>query len=67
MTNSSAPYGPDAIPGTVNLKFDQCTVPALKKIIFNAPGGPVVKDPPANAGHMGSIPGPGRSNMPRNN
>lgn len=57
MTNSSAPYGPDAIPGTVNLKFDQCTVPALKKIIFNAPGGPVVKDPPANAGHMGSIPG----------
>ena len=28
---------------------------------FTAPGGSVVKNPPANAGHMGSIPGPGRS------
>ena len=27
-------------------------------------GGPVVKNPPANAGDMGSIPGPGRSHMP---
>ena len=25
------------------------------------PGGPVVKNPPANAGDTGSIPGPGRS------
>ena len=25
------------------------------------PGGAVVKNPPANAGDMGSIPGPGRS------
>ena len=31
------------------------------------PDGPVVKDPPANAGHTGSIPGPGRSHMPRSN
>ena len=31
------------------------------------PGGPVVKDPPANAGDTGSIPGPGRSHMPRSN
>ena len=30
-------------------------------------GGAVVKNPPANAGHMGSIPGPGRSHMPRSN
>ena len=29
------------------------------------PGGPVVKDPPTNAGDMGLIPGPGRSHMPR--
>ena len=29
------------------------------------PGGAVVKNPPANAGDMGSIPGPGRSHMPR--
>ena len=27
------------------------------------PGGAVVKNPPANAGNMGSIPGPGRSHM----
>ena len=28
------------------------------------PGGPVVKSLPANAGDLGSIPGPGRSHMP---
>ena len=28
------------------------------------PGGPVVKNPPASAGDMSSIPGPGRSHMP---
>ena len=28
------------------------------------PGGSVVKNPPANAGDMGSIPGPGRSYKP---
>ena len=27
------------------------------------PGGSVVKNPPANAGDMGSSPGPGRSHM----
>ena len=27
------------------------------------PGGTVDKDMPANAGHMGSIPGPGKSHM----
>ena len=31
------------------------------------PGGAVVKNPPANAGDGGSIPGPGRSHMPRSN
>ena len=29
------------------------------------PGGAVVENPPANAGDTGSIPGPGRSHMPR--
>ena len=29
------------------------------------PGGPVVKNPPANAGDMGSIPCPGKSHMLR--
>ena len=31
------------------------------------PGGIVVKNPPANAGDTGSIPGPGRSHMPWSN
>ena len=31
------------------------------------PGGAVVKNPPANAGDMGSSPAPGRSHMPRSN
>ena len=31
------------------------------------PGGTVVKNLPANAGDTGSIPGPGRSHMPRSN
>ena len=30
-------------------------------------GGAVVKNPPANAGEMGSSPGPGRSHRPRSN
>ena len=30
-------------------------------------GGAVVKNPPANAGDMGSSLGPGRSHMPRSN
>ena len=32
--------------------------------LLNFPGGSVDKNPPANAGDMGSIPGPGRSHMP---
>ena len=31
------------------------------------PGGAVVNNPPANAGEMGSSPGPGRPHMPRSN
>ena len=31
------------------------------------PGGTVVTNPPADAGDMGSRPGPGRSHMPRSN
>ena len=33
----------------------------------NFPHGPLVKNLPANAGDTGSIPGPGRSHMPRSN
>ena len=31
------------------------------------PGGLVVKNPPANAGDIGSVPGPGRSHMLQDN
>ena len=31
------------------------------------PGGTVVKNPPANAGDMGSVPDPGRSHMLQSN
>ena len=39
----------------------------LTKNLQDFPGGAVVKNPPANAGDMGSSPGPGRSHMPRSN
>ena len=32
-------------------------------MINNFPGGTVAESPPANAGDMGSVPGPGRSHM----
>ena len=38
-----------------------------KKKFKDFPGDTVVKNPPANAGDMGSIPAPGRSHMPRSN
>ena len=36
----------------------------LKKQERAFPGGAVVKNPPANAGDTGTIPGPGRTHMP---
>ena len=38
---------------------------AFKTVSSGFPGSAVVENPPANAGHTGSIPGPGRSHMPR--
>ena len=38
-----------------------------KEIAAGFPGGAVVKNLPANAGHTGSIPGPGRSHVPQSN
>ena len=35
--------------------------------VLDFPGGPVVKNPPASAEDMGSIPGPGRFHMPQGN
>ena len=37
----------------------------LKMTMKGFPGGAVVKNPPANAGDMGSSPGQGRSHMPQ--
>ena len=36
----------------------------LKRAMWDFAAGPLVKNPPANAGNMSSIPGPGRSHMP---
>ena len=40
---------------------------SFKLSSWHFPGGAVVENPPANAGEMGSSPGPGRSHMPRSN
>ena len=40
---------------------------AIKKFVVDFSGGPVDKNSPAHAGHMGSIPGLGRFHMPRGN
>ena len=40
---------------------------ALLRAPWNFPGGPLVKNLPAKAGGMGSIPGPGRFHMPQGN
>ena len=45
-------------------QFAQTSVKKKKTHIVGFPGGSVVKNPPANAGGTGSIPGPGRSYMP---
>ena len=39
----------------------------FKRVQEGFPGGAVVKNPPANAGDMGSSPGPGRSHMLQSN
>ena len=36
-------------------------------LLWDFPGGAVVKNPPANAGDTGWTPGPGRSHMPWSN
>ena len=38
-----------------------------KMVVLDFPGGPVVKNLPANAGDAGSLPGLGRSHMPWSN
>ena len=38
-----------------------------KKNVRNFPGGPVIRNLPANSGDTGSIPGPGRVHVPQGN
>ena len=42
-------------------------VQKLLRILWDFPGGTVVKNPPANAGDTGLSPGPGRSHMQQSN
>ena len=37
----------------------------IQENVLDFPGGPVIKNPPANAGDIGSIPCLGRSHMPQ--
>ena len=56
---------------TWSLEVNVGILAAVKDVFFlekregDFPGGTVVKNPPANAEDTGSIPGPGRSHMPR--
>ena len=55
--------------GTVFIKFLLLphSICYNRKSFLGFPGGAVVKNPPANAGDMGSSPGLGRSQMPWSN
>ena len=72
----------DAVP-SLHLPTNKSYFPVQKKVagaergkyqlndknncIENFPGGPVVKNPPASAGDMGSVPRPGRFHMLQSN
>ena len=43
------------------------SINTIKNKTSGFPGGAVVKNPPVNAGDTGSVPGPGRSHVPRSN
>ena len=52
--------------GPWKIKLDKSDVIKIKNF-WGFPGGTVVKNPPANAGDMGSSPALGRSHMPQSN
>ena len=59
---------PPGKPKKQHFKTKTCKAIENKQIqekIWGFPDGSVVKNLPANAGDMGSIPGPGRSHMPQ--
>ena len=51
----------------IGKKLHQAAWETVSKKRRDFPGGTVVKNPPANAGDMGSSPGLGRSHMLRSN
>ena len=57
--------------GPVFFPFDVLHTDNTEEVRINTfrgfPGGAVVKNPPANAGDMGSSPDPGRPHMPQSN
>ena len=59
----------ECLPPWVNMMLWNCFMGTFLTIIpfLHFPGGAVVKNPPANAGDTGSIPGLGRSHMPWSN
>ena len=60
--NVPAPFLHRSLGVAEKIKFGERRVPPR-----DFPGGPVVKNPPANAGNKGLIPGPGRFRMPWSN
>ena len=61
----------DLISDLCTFKFHLYSTLALRMMLKGLrggfPGGPVVKNPPCNAGDTSSIPGLGRSHMPQSN
>ena len=53
------------VTGIIRSYFILVNLGTIKVIYLDFPGGAVVKNPPANAGDMGSSPGLGRSHMPQ--
>ena len=56
-------------PDQGSLHHARCSQSVLPSLYLHRdfPGGPVLENPPANAGAMGLIPCPGRPHMPRSN
>ena len=50
---------------TIQRDFQSKRIHEFKMIIRDFLGGPVIRNPPASAGDMGSIPGPGQSHKPQ--
>ena len=54
-------------PWTLGLLWPSQLPFLYKSLLLDFPGGPVVKNPPTNAGDMSSIPGPGIFHMLQSN